>query len=141
VGGTIGAEARALFALVADYQQAPTFIDGLQSLDPLTDDTVGEGAEFAAVMKVGPKVFHATITIARLREDRLITWAAVGEHDQAITFKLKPVDNGTQILMEVSYERPAGLTGTITAPIVEETVRNRAHASMRRLRDQVVAEA
>jgi uncharacterized membrane protein len=137
VGGTIAATPKALFAYVADYQQAPAFIDGLQSLDPLTDDTVSQGAEFEAVMKVGPKIFHATITIAALQEDRLVTWAAADDHGQTVTFKLKPAEKGTQIVMEVSYERPSGLTGTITAPIIEETVRNRAHASMRRLRDRV----
>jgi uncharacterized membrane protein len=40
-------------------------------------------------------------------------------------------------VLEISYERPGGLTGSLLAPIIEETVRSRAHASLRRLRDHM----
>ncbi len=139
VGGTIAANSLVLFDFVANYQQAPMFIEGLQSLQPTSDDTAGEGASFDAVMKVGPKVFKAIVTIAALREGRSVTWASAGDSGQTVTFMLEPTGEGTRVVMEVSYERPSGLTGLLAAPVVEETVRSRAHASMRRLRDQVTS--
>jgi uncharacterized membrane protein len=138
VGGVIKAEASVLFACLSDFRQAPLFIDGLESLAPVGDTEAGEGARFEAVMKIGPRVFGATIVISALKQDRLVTWSSASADGQSVTFKLTPEDSGgTRVVMEVAYEKPTGLTGAVTAPVVEEAVRHRAHVSLRRLRDHV----
>jgi uncharacterized membrane protein len=137
VGGTIAAPPESIFAYVTDYKLAPLFIDGLQTLTPAGEPTSEAGARFDAEMRIGPKSFQATIEIAAYEENCLVTWSASSGEQRSLTFKLKPDGLGTQVVLEISYERPGGLTGSLLAPIIEETVRSRAHASLRRLRDHM----
>lgn len=137
VGGTIAASPKVLFACVADYEQAPMFIDGLVSLAPAGRRTRGKGAKFDAVMKVGPKTFSTTIEIAELEENHLVTWSSASDNGQSVTFELRPDGDGTQVVLEIEYERPGGLAGVVTGRVVEETVKARAHTSMRKLRDHL----
>ncbi|MGC9962265.1 MAG: SRPBCC family protein [Acidimicrobiales bacterium] len=137
VSDTIDAPPAALFECVADYAVAPLFIEGLQRLTPVGPTTTGEGARFDAVMKVGPSTFHTTIEITEYEENRRITWASSNGHSQAVTFDLEPVRGATKVALEVTYERPTGITGVLLAPAVDETVRLRAHGALRRLKHNV----
>jgi uncharacterized membrane protein len=134
---TIEASALSLFDCVADYAVAPLFIEGLQRLTPVSSSTSGEGARFDAVMRVGPKTFRTTIEIKAYEEGRLVTWASTSGQAQELTFELIAEGKATRVVVEISYEKPGGLTGVLTAPVVEETVRSRARTALRRLRDHV----
>lgn len=137
VSETIEATPAALFDCVADYAVAPLFIEGLQRLTPVGPKTTGEGARFDAVMKVGPSTFHATVEITAYEENRLVTWASSNGQSQAVTFHLEAVKDATNVVLEVTYERPSGVAGALVAPVVDETVRLRAHGALRRLRHNV----
>jgi len=137
VSETIEATAEALFDCVADYAVAPLFIEGLQRLTPVGPSTTGEGARFNAVMKVGPSTFHATIEISEYVENRRVTWSSSNGRSQAVTFELEPSGDSTKVVLEVTYERPSGLPGALVAPVVDETVRLRAHGALRRLKHNV----
>jgi len=133
----IEASAPTLFDCVADYAVAPLFIEGLHRLTPVSSSTSGEGARFDAVMRVGPRTFRTTIEITAYEEGRLVTWASTSGQAQVLTFELVPDGKATKVALEISYEKPGGLTGVLTAPVVEETVRLRARSALRRLRDHV----
>jgi uncharacterized membrane protein len=137
VSEVIEATPEALFDCVADYAVAPLFIEGLQRLTPVGPSTSGEGARFDAVMKVGPSTFHATIEISEYVENRRVTWSSSKGQAQAITFELEPSGKSTKVLVEITYERPSGLAGTLVAPVVDETVRLRAQGALRRLKHNV----
>ncbi|MGO8877283.1 MAG: SRPBCC family protein [Acidimicrobiales bacterium] len=137
VSELIEASPAALFDCVADYAVAPLFIEGLQRLTPVGPKTAGEGARFDAVMKVGPSTFHATVEITAYEENRLVTWASSNGRSQAVTFHLEAVKDATNVVLEVTYERPSGVAGALVAPVVDETVRLRAHGALRRLRHNV----
>jgi uncharacterized membrane protein len=122
----IQASPAALFDCVADYAVAPLFIEGLQRLTPVGPKTTGEGARF-----------DATVEITDYEEDRLVTWASSNGQSQAITFELVPEADGTKVVLEISYERPSGIGATLVAPIVDETVRVRAHGALRRLKHNI----
>lgn len=134
---TIGASAVALFDCIADYAVAPLFIEGLQRLTPVSSSTSGEGARFDAVMRVGPRTFRTTIEITAYEEGHLVTWASAGGRSQVLTFELVPEGKATKVVLDISYEKPGGLAGVLAAPVVEETVRSRAHSALRRLREHV----
>lgn len=134
---TIGAPADELFDCVGDYAVAPLFIEGLQRLTPVSSKTSGEGARFDAVMRVGPRTFHTTIEITQFEEGHLVTWASTTGQKQSLKFELVPDRKGTKVVVEISYEKPTGIAGALTAPIVEETVRSRAQSALRRLREHV----
>jgi len=133
----IEASADFIFDCVADYAVAPLFIEGLQRLTPVGRGTSGEGARFDAVMRVGPRTFHTKIEITAYEEGRLVTWASASGQSQSVTFELVPDKQATKVSVEISYEKPTGLAGVFTAPVVEETVRSRAHSALRRLRQHV----
>jgi uncharacterized membrane protein len=133
----IHASPAALFDCVADYAVAPLFIEGLQRLTPVGPKTTGEGARFDAVMKVGPKTFHATVEITDYEENRRVTWASSNGRSQAITFELVPEGADTKVVLEISYERPSGIGAALVAPVVDETVRVRAHGALRRLKHKI----
>jgi len=137
VSETIEATPEALFDCVADYAVAPLFIEGLQRMTPVGPKTAGEGARFNAVMKVGPSTFHATIEISEYQENRRVTWSSSNGQSQAVTFDLEPSGDGTRVVLEITYERPSGIAGALVAPVVDETVRLRAHGALRRLKHNV----
>lgn len=137
VSEMIEAPAAAVFDCVADYAVAPLFIEGLQRLTPVGPTTTGEGARFDAVMKVGPTTYHATVEITEYEENRRVTWASSNGRSQAVTFKLEPSNDATKVVLEVTYERPSGVAGALLAPVVDETVRLRAHGALRRLKHNV----
>ncbi|HXY45768.1 MAG TPA: SRPBCC family protein [Acidimicrobiales bacterium] len=137
VSEMIDATPEAVFDCVADYAVAPLFIEGLQRLTPAGPSTTGEGARFNAVMKVGPSTFHATIEISEYVENRRVTWSSTNGQTQAVTFDLEPSGDGTKVVLEVTYERPSGISGALVAPMVDETVRLRANGALRRLKHNV----
>ncbi len=137
VSETISASPESVFECVSDYAVAPLFIEGLQRLTPVGPTTTGEGARFDAVMKVGPSTYHATVEITAYAENRRVTWASSNGKSQSVTFDLEPVGHDTKVSLEVTYERPSGIAGAVVAPVVDETVRMRAHGALRRLRHNV----
>ena len=134
---TIAASAEVLFECLSDYQRAEVFIEGLEELTPTGPKTEGEGAQFDAVLKVGPRTLRSTIEIAALEPGRSITWSSAGEDGQSLRFDLKPDHGETSVSLVISYEEPGGLGGAIIAPFVEHTVRERASGALERLREHV----
>jgi carbon monoxide dehydrogenase subunit G len=134
---TVAASPAALFARVTDYSNVPAFIEGLQQLRPAGQATTGTGALFDAVMKIGPSTFHSKVEITEYETDRRVTWSASGGQAQAVTFDLDPIATGTRVVVEVRYERPGGIAGSLLAPVIEQAVRVRARNALGRLEQQV----
>jgi uncharacterized membrane protein len=139
VQATIAATADVLFDCLADYERADVFIEGLEQLAPTGPTTSGEGAQFDAVLKVGPRTLRTTIAIAGLDPGRSITWASAGDDGQSLTFDLRARGDETSVSLTVSYEEPGGVAGVLIAPLVEQTVRHRSTAALERLREHVSA--
>jgi uncharacterized membrane protein len=134
---TIPAPADTLFACLADYERADVFIEGLEQLHPIRTQTTGEGAQFAAVLRLGMRTLRTTIEITSVELGRRITWSSAGDDGQSLTFELQPVPEGTTIDLAVAYEEPGGIAGALIAPFVEQTVERRAITALERLRKHV----
>lgn len=129
----IAASARALFPLISDYRLAPSVIEGLETLQPLTRRTEGVGSRFRAEMRLGPTVVRAELEIVELVVDERITWASSAEDRRALTFVLTELTEVTRVELLISYAPPDGLSGLLLAPVVEETVRSKARDTLARL--------
>ena len=101
-----------VFPLVSRAEHAVAVIEGLEELSPIGEQDAGVGARFDAVLRLGPKTVSAQIEIAELVENRRVTWSST-----------------------IAYERPDGLGAILLAPVVEETVRSKAHHTLARLRE------
>lgn len=134
---TIAASASELFAALADYECAEMFIEGLERLSPVTSQTTGKDAEFEAVLKVGVRTLETRIVIGLYEPDRAITWSSAGQDGQNLIFQLEPIQDGTAVTLQVSYQEPGGLAGALLAPFVERTVQHRADTALERLRDHL----
>ena len=134
---TIAASPDQLYECLADYQRAEVFIEGLEQLTPKGQQTEGEGAQFDAVLKVGPRTLHTTIGISAADPGRSITWSSAGEEGQSLTFALRLERGETSVSLEVSYEEPGGIGGVLIAAFVEQTVRQRSTTALERLREHV----
>ena len=137
VAATIAASPEQLYECLADYQRAEVFIEGLEQLTPKGEQTEGEGAQFDAVLKVGPRTLRTTIGISAVDPGRSITWSSAGDEGQSLTFHLRPERGKTSVSLEVSYEEPGGIGGALIAPFVEQTVRQRSTTALERLREHV----
>jgi ribosome-associated toxin RatA of RatAB toxin-antitoxin module len=133
----IPASAETLFECLADYAQAEVFIEGLEELSPVGSQTTGEGAQFDAVLRVGPRSLRSTIVIESLEPLRAVTWSSTGDNGQKLAFELQPAAGATTVSLIVSYEEPGGLAGALIAPFVERTVQNRATNALDRLSQHV----
>jgi len=134
---TIAASADSIFECLSDYQRAGVFIDGLEELTPTGTKTDGEGAQFDAVLKVGPRTLRSTIEIAALEPGRSITWSSAGDDGQSLRFDLESKQGETSVSLVISYEEPGGIGGAVIAPFVEHTVRERATGALESLREHV----
>jgi uncharacterized membrane protein len=132
---TIAAPVAKLFDCLADFECAEVFIEGLEQLTPKGSRTAGEGAQFDAVLKVGPRTLRTTIEIAALEPGRSITWTSAGDEGQSLIFDLRPEDGETSVSLTVTYEEPGGIGGILVAPFVEQTVRQRSASALERLRE------
>lgn len=135
VSTRIVAEAGALFQLVSEPDKAVRVIEGLESLEAIGPQTTGEGARFAAVMRLGPKTVRAEVELAAVEQDRSVTWVSSHGDDRSLAFELRELDEATAVRLTVTYARPEGMSALLLAPVVEETVRARAKGTLERLRE------
>ncbi len=133
VNTRIPAAVPVVFSLVSEAEHAVAVIDGLEQLSPIGRQDAGVGARFDAVLRLGRQTVSAQIEIAELVENRRITWSSTGGDNRSITFELREVEQSTAVRLTVVYERPEGLSAILLAPVVEETVRSKAHHTLSRL--------
>lgn len=131
---TIPVAAKTLYGFLADFRHAEVFIDGLERLQPIGDQTEGVGAQFEAAIRVGPTSFETTLEIEELEDEHRITWTSVGEHPQTLSFTLADGQGATSVELAISYEEPGGIAAILVAPLVEQTVQRRAEAALASLR-------
>ena len=134
VSTRIAARAEELFPLVSRHEHAVRVIEGLQQLRPLGLDGDVVGARYEAVLHLGPRTLRTEITLAELVPLQRVRWVGTGGDQRSLLFELRRVEEATAVRLTISYERPGG-PGLLVAPIVEETVRARARATLARLRE------
>ncbi|HLI44320.1 MAG TPA: SRPBCC family protein [Acidimicrobiales bacterium] len=123
-----------LFRLVSEHDRAVQVVEGLEELRPIGPRTSGVGARFEAVFSFGPKAVRTEIELAELDLDRRVRWASPEQGSRSLTFEFRPVGELTAVRLTVGYERPDGVAAMVLAPVVEETVRQRARHTLERMR-------
>ena len=95
---------RRFFACLADYN-APRCSSTVSSAHPARATDQGEGAQFEAVLKVGPRTLRTTIVIASLVPRRSITWSSAGDNGQSLSFELDPDQDETTVSLDDQLRR------------------------------------
>jgi uncharacterized membrane protein len=113
---TIRRPAEELYRRWRDLSSLPTFMTHLASVDVL-DDT---RSHWVAKAPLG-QVVEWDAEITEDRPGEVLAWQSTGDPDIAnrgrVTFRPAPGDQGTEVLIEVSYDAPGGRLGALLAKV------------------------
>lgn len=109
----------AAFAFVDDYRFVPEWFFGMTRFDPVGEQHQGLGARYSAALRVGPKELESVLEITTWEQDALIELESVEGFSLATRWAFAPQGTGTTLTVDFTYDLPAGLLGTLLAPIVE----------------------
>jgi uncharacterized membrane protein len=121
-GITVDRPVQDVFDLVSDATRLPDFFVGLTRWEPSTSKLRGKGARFRVRMKVGSIEAGGEIRIARWEPPRLITWESVRGIPQRGAWRLREVDGGTELRVELEYDLSGGPLGWLVDRLVGRIV-------------------
>ena len=132
-----------VYAALTDASQLVGLVDGLVSLDPTrTEGNAGgthdEGAEFAAVMRVGAAQVRSRLVLSRLVPGEAVEWVSRDDEDRRLSFALADGDapGVTRVFLAVTYELPPGVKGVLVRPVVEQAVRSHARRTLLNMKER-----
>lgn len=111
------------FAFVDDYHNVPDWMFGVTKFEPLGAQVSGLGAEFDAVMQLGPKAMKSKIRATEWVQDEVITLKSYEGMSNSSTWRFRAVDDEhTELSVDFGYEFPGGLAGKALAKLVEPAI-------------------
>lgn len=126
----IDAEPKQVFELIADPSRYPEFLAGMTTWKPLSDPTVGVGARFRQLMKVGSVEVGGVVEVTRWEEPVCIEWSSVQGVRQSGRWLLAPIDGTTELRFEIDYDIGGGPIGKLVERIAAKTIARNAWASL-----------
>lgn len=108
------------FAFVDDYRNVPVWMFGVTKFEPVGAQVQGLGAEFDAVMQLGPKAMKSKVRCTDWEQDAVITLASYEGMSNSSTWRFTAVgDARTELAVDFGYEFGGGLAGKALAKLVE----------------------
>lgn len=129
-----------VFDWVADHRNVASALDGVQRWRPLGPVTTGVGARFEVALGVSGLALQNVLVLDAWDRPRRLGWHSVdGLIAQRGGWRFEPRGEGTLVMLEISYEPPGGIAGSVVAGQVEGAVRGRLDRAMRELARRVEA--
>ncbi|MCF8589532.1 SRPBCC family protein [Gordonia liuliyuniae] len=126
----------AVFAYVDDPNTVPQWMFGVTAFDPVGDRSRGLGAEYDAVMKVGPKSLSARLEVAVWTENEELVLSSVAGFDVTTRWRFTDGDDGyTVVDVDFDYNLPGGLAGRALGALIEPVVGQAVRQTEQALRD------
>jgi carbon monoxide dehydrogenase subunit G len=127
-----------VFDWVADHRHVAAALDGVQRWEPLGPATTGVGARFEVALGVSGLALHNVLVLDSWERPRRLGWHSIdGLIAQRGGWRFEPRPEGTLVMLEISYEPPGGIAGSMVAGQVEGAVRVRLDRAMRELARRV----
>ncbi|QBJ96244.1 SRPBCC family protein [Rhodococcus sp. ABRD24] len=128
------------FAHIDDYRNVPDWMFGITRFDPISGLDQGLGAQYDAVMQLGPKAMTSTVEITEWEQNRLITLSSVAGFGNRSSWQFTPIgDNETELSVDFGYELPGGLAGLALGKLIEPFVVTAIRQTESSLRRQIEA--
>jgi uncharacterized membrane protein len=138
ISGTVSRPVGEVFDLLSDYRRIHEVIEGLEPLSPL-ETHGGAGNRFSARMHLGRSLVELELTLREVQRPSVVTWCGVGGEGRCVCFQLSELSTGdTEVVIAATYERPTGLGGILSAPVVNEAIRHRGAKTLELLRNPEV---
>ena len=121
-----------IYAFWREFQNLPSFMYHLVSVEPR-----GEGrSRWQAKAPIGKVKWDAEVVLDRPNE--LISWRSLPGarvmNSGTVRFETAPADQGTEIVLEMSYDPPGGAVGATLAKLVGEEPRQQVKDDLRRFK-------
>lgn len=111
-----------VFELVGSPERYPEFFSGVTKWQSRSDERRGPGALYRVLMKVGSIEAGGTIEVEEWDEPRRISWSSTQGLRQSGSWGLRPVDEGTQLALDIGYELSGGPAGWVVERIAGRIV-------------------
>jgi ribosome-associated toxin RatA of RatAB toxin-antitoxin module len=102
-----------VFALVDDPARYPDFFKGITRWESRSKRKRGVGARYRVLMKVGSIEAGGTVVVTERIENRRIGWTAEQGIRQEGRWELKPLDDATEVSLEVTFDLSGGPIGSL----------------------------
>ena len=102
-----------VFALVDDPARYPEFFKGMTRWESRSKRKRGVGARYRVLMKVGSIEAGGTVVVTERIENRRIGWEAEQGIRQEGRWELKPVEDATEVSLEVTFDLSGGPIGAL----------------------------
>jgi acyl-CoA synthetase (AMP-forming)/AMP-acid ligase II/uncharacterized membrane protein len=131
----IDAPREALWELVSDPSQYPSFMSGITRFDVDGEDERGVGARYQMHMRVGSAHVGGLVEIVEYDEPNDMAWTSVTGIDQRGRWRLREQDDGTtRVTLRLSYTAPGTFLSTIADVVSSRMVGSNLRESLERLR-------
>lgn len=137
--GDVDAPRASVFAYVADYRTIPGWFFALRRFEPLTEQTEGVGATFAAELTIGPKTLKSTVQVTEWVENERIRLQSIDGLTTDSTWVFSGDGERSELEVRFGYALPGGLAGRALAAVIEPVVGQAVRHTESTLREQVLA--
>lgn len=135
---TIDRPADALFTFWRNFENLPRFMNHLESVKV----TGAKTSHWVAKAPAGTKV-EWDAEIFNEKENELIAWRSLEGADVpnagSVRFKEAPGGRGTEIIVEIDYQPPAGALGMVVAKLFGEEPNQQVQEGLRQLKQIIEA--
>ena len=129
-GVTVGNPAEEAYALWRDFSRLPEFMTHLRSVS-------ADGTHWVAEAPIKKQVEWDAVIVAD-EPGRLLSWRSADGADVpnsgSVRFARAPGDRGTEVLVELTYEPPAGKLGNAVAGFLGQEPRQQVTDDLRRFK-------
>lgn len=119
-----------VFTLVDDTSRYPEFFVGITRWQPKTKKQKGVGAKYRVLMQVGSIQAGGTIRVTERKQPKVIRWEAEQGIDQSGSWLLEPVEEGTNLTLEVSFDLSGGPIGALVSRMTGRIVSRNMWATL-----------
>ena len=101
-----------VWSLISDPDRYPDFFKGLTSWKLLSREP-GIGARYRVLMQVGSIEAGGIVSVTEWRTSKVIRWESERGIHQRGSWRLRPVENGTEVTLEISFDLSGGPVGRL----------------------------
>src|SRR3954466_12086003 len=131
----IEASPEAIWELVSDPSQYPSFMSGITRFDIDGERTRGTGARYTMHMHVGSAQVGGLVEVVEYDEPNDMSWTSVTGIDQRGRWRLREQDDGTTyVTLRLSYTAPGTFLSTIADVVSSRMVGSNLRQSLERLK-------
>ena len=131
----IEATPEAIWKLVSDPSQYPSFMSGITRFDIEGERETGTGARYMMRMHVGSAHVGGLVEIVEYDEPNDMAWTSVTGIDQRGRWRLREQDDGTTLVtLRLSYTAPGTFLSTIADVVSSRMVGSNLRESLERLK-------